>query len=84
MIREILTLLAILHLEIAKELFAAGVSAEQLTRPLADARKPRRTAAKPDVGLVILSVLGRCALMDARIVCVVFRPSRDHVYDVIS
>jgi len=32
-IREILTLLAILHLEIAKNLFAAG-SAEQLNSPL--------------------------------------------------
>jgi len=32
-IREILTLLAILHLEIAKNLFAAG-SAEQLSSPL--------------------------------------------------
>ena len=32
-IREILTLLAILHLEIAKNLFAAG-SAEQISSPL--------------------------------------------------
>jgi len=32
-IREILTLLAILHLEIAKNLFAAGI-AEQLNSPL--------------------------------------------------